>query len=263
MTITIPTSWTSLSQPQLRQLLKAISSDILDIQTVKTCLLFRWAKVATGDRSRPHRIRLLNFDTATEEAILRIGSEIYAASAQEIYELTSALDWIETIPERPVRPDSISPLRRTISPMLDELTFDRFIALDNLFQGFLKSRDFSILGQMADFLYPPKIRLWPKRSAGSTKRSAGSLLQMAVFYWFAAFKQRCASLYPFLMKPAASDAPSLSFNLRRSVDAQLRALTKGDITKEVTVCSMPCHRALTELDALAREADELRRSLKK
>ena len=42
------------------------------------------------------------------------------------------------------------------------------------------------------------------------------------------------------------------------MDSQIRALTKGDITKEDAVLSMPCHRALTELDALAREYDDLR-----
>ena len=33
----------------------------------------------------------------------------------------------------------------------------------------------------------------------------------------------------------------------------------GDITKEETILAMPVHRALTELDALAREFDELNR----
>ncbi len=43
------------------------------------------------------------------------------------------------------------------------------------------------------------------------------------------------------------------------MDAQIRALTKGDITKEEHILSLPAHRALTELDALAREYDELNR----
>ena len=38
---------------------------------------------------------------------------------------------------------------------------------------------------------------------------------------------------------------------------QLRALTGGDVTKESTVLSLECWRALTELDAKAREAEEL------
>jgi hypothetical protein len=44
--------------------------------------------------------------------------------------------------------------------------------------------------------------------------------------------------------------------------AQIRALTKGDITKESTVLKMDTWRALTELDALAREYDEFNRKYK-
>ena len=44
---------------------------------------------------------------------------------------------------------------------------------------------------------------------------------------------------------------------------QIRALTKGDITKEAQVLAMDVWRALTELDAQAKEYDELKRIYKK
>ena len=40
------------------------------------------------------------------------------------------------------------------------------------------------------------------------------------------------------------------------MDAQIRALTEGDITKEETIKALPCWRALTELNEKAREAKE-------
>ena len=40
----------------------------------------------------------------------------------------------------------------------------------------------------------------------------------------------------------------------RAPDAQIRALTAGDITKEPAVLKTETHRALTELNAKAREA---------
>ena len=40
------------------------------------------------------------------------------------------------------------------------------------------------------------------------------------------------------------------------MNAQIRALTKGDITKESQVLALDTWRALTELDALAREYQE-------
>ena len=40
------------------------------------------------------------------------------------------------------------------------------------------------------------------------------------------------------------------------MNAEIRALTGGDITKENQVLSMDCWRALTELNEKAREAQE-------
>jgi hypothetical protein len=43
------------------------------------------------------------------------------------------------------------------------------------------------------------------------------------------------------------------------MNAQIRALTKGDITKENTVLKMDVWRALTELDAQAADREELKK----
>ena len=44
-----------------------------------------------------------------------------------------------------------------------------------------------------------------------------------------------------------------------SINIQLRALTDGDVTKEAAVKAIDCWRALTELDAKAKQAEEFRR----
>ena len=51
--------------------------------------------------------------------------------------------------------------------------------------------------------------------------------------------------------------------LRESTNAMIRALTGGDITKEAAIMKMDTWRALTELDAKAREVEELRKATKK
>lgn len=53
---------------------------------------------------------------------------------------------------------------------------------------------------------------------------------------------------------------NLFAQLRDSTNAQIRALTGGDITKEAAIRQMDTHRALTELDAKAREAEEYRKA---
>jgi uncharacterized protein YbjQ (UPF0145 family) len=45
--------------------------------------------------------------------------------------------------------------------------------------------------------------------------------------------------------------------VKDSMNAQIRALTKGDITKEQEILNMDTWRALTELNAQAREYQEI------
>lgn len=51
--------------------------------------------------------------------------------------------------------------------------------------------------------------------------------------------------------------------LQEAMDAQIRALTKGDITKEAEILALDTWRALTELNAQAREYKQLQSQLKK
>ena len=57
-------------------------------------------------------------------------------------------------------------------------------------------------------------------------------------------------------------AEDMQAHLQNIMDTQIRALTKGDITKEREVLQMDVHRALTELDAQAKEYEELKRETK-
>lgn len=47
------------------------------------------------------------------------------------------------------------------------------------------------------------------------------------------------------------------------MNAQIRALTKGDITKEKEILSLDTWRALTELDAQAKEYEEMKKMYNK
>ena len=57
-------------------------------------------------------------------------------------------------------------------------------------------------------------------------------------------------------------SPDLSRQPQEAMDAQIRALTKGDVTKEAEVLQLDTWRALTELNAQAKEYEELRRNNK-
>lgn len=82
---------------------------------------------------------------------------------------------------------------------------------------------------------------------------------MGVFLWFMFVKQNFSTSFPHLFKSASDSGES--YDRREATDAQIRALTGGDITKEQLIREADVWRALTELDAKAREAEELDKKL--
>ena len=86
-----------------------------------------------------------------------------------------------------------------------------------------------------------------------------------IFYWFAALKETLSKKYSDFFQPlAGGDDGNLlgsSTSVEDAMNAQIRALTKGDITKEAEVLALDTHRALTELNAQAREYKELNAKL--
>ena len=67
-----------------------------------------------------------------------------------------------------------------------------------------------------------------------------------------------------VFQPATANAesllgssPSIGSQLQEAMASQIRALTKGDITKEKDILAMDTWRALTELNAQAKEYKHL------
>lgn len=247
-----PSSWAELSQPQLDFLLRTIASvnsdnadkkfrsleDYAD-QTaaqVATLCLFEWngIKVVT-----PYGDNWL---------IARDGNE-YLVSGADLAAAAAALGWVGELPSEPVRLERIDGAKAVDADLDDSFSFDDWLTCEALWQGYQATKSDALLRQMAEVLYhKPGISLKEHEA-------------LSIFYWWASIKAYCNSLYPNFFQPSSSGNAQVPDRdlLRRGMDAQIRALTKGDITKESLVLSMPAHRALTELDALAREYDELNR----
>lgn len=166
-----------------------------------------------------------------------------------IAEALSALDWMGLPPERPVRVSVIDG-HQAVAADFDGVPLEKFIVCDNLYQGYLQRRDDGFLRQMATVLYDaPDIRLTPGERFG-------------VMMWFTSLKDWLSRRFAHFFRPAGA-GESGGGSLRDSVDAMIRALTKGDVTKEREILGIDTLRALTELNAQAREYEEMRRQLKK
>ena len=235
--LSVPKSWQELPDKELRYVFRLLNGSFTITQVKARCLL-RWAGM-----------RVLRQEGAL--FVVRYKKQVFAISALQITEAISNLEWLGDFPSVPVRLSRIG-FHRAVRADLQNVTFEDFLTLDNLYQGYLQTQKEDLLHDMALILYQARfIRL--------TKEEA-----TCIFYWFTSVKRYFASLFTnFFSSATDGEVFSPSYKqLQDNVNTQIRALTGGDITKEREVLRMDCWRALTELDAKAKDYDELKKVTK-
>lgn len=256
--LSVPTSWNELDDKQLRYVYSLIAND-LSLDEIKTLALIQWAtpKVRVEGFSGKSKflcsIRSLHSPHSTLH---------FELSTVQLAEAISSLDWLAELPASPVR---LSKIRHhvAVDPDFQGVPFETFLMVENLYQGFLHTKDDTLLDELASLLYTKK------SSPISTLRSPLSKSErFSVFYWVASVKEMFAKRFPDFFQPAATEAenllggsPNIGALLQESMDAQIRALTKGDITKEREILSLDTWRALTELNAQAKEYKQINAQL--
>lgn len=235
----VPTSWAELTQPQLRSIYILMVRFGADPDA--------WLRIAAAFVSRYNGIRIIS--PYGRNWLIRADNRDFVMDSQEFSRVCQSLDWIKDIPTVPVRLDVIDGAEAMPPDPTYDLTLEQWLACENYYQGYQYTQDPTHLHSMAAILYRKEdICLTPSE-------------EISIFYWWSSVKLMVSSMFPSFFRPApvgSGDIPDAD-TVRRSVDAQIRALTKGDISKEDLILSMPAVRALTELDALAREYEELNR----
>ena len=240
--ITLPTAWSELQDQQLYYVYNLIADNLASEQ-IKTYCLFRFGQIRMLCRY-------------ADGYLVKKGKEEFLVNAEIIAGAIQSLNWLDDVPDKPVR---ISKIKRckAVDPYLKEEDFQTYLFIENLYQGFLATQAHDMLNQMGQMLY------------GNSRLILNQAEKMNVFYWWTSLKVHLANTFPNLLNGGADsggnllgDTRSLAKKLQDAMNNQIRALTKGDITKEDEVLKMPLWRALTELDNLAREADELNRKFK-
>lgn len=237
----IPASWSELSDKQLRYVYQLIA-DNFTTDEIKTLCLLRWSGTKVIGRQE------------SGSYLLKKGKLLFEVTPLTIAELLPHLDWLGALPTAPVR---LSKINRSPALPADfsEVPFETFIICDNLYQGYLQTQSDELLDQLGSTLYGKDITFKPYE-------------RISIFYWFASLKDSFANKYSDFFQPTEAatggnllGAPSM--NVEEAMNAQIRALTKGDVTKESEVLALDTHRALTELNAQAREYKQLNAQLNK
>ena len=186
--------------------------------------------------------------------LVQLGKEHFNLKVVEIAMLLPYLDWLGALPPMPVRLERIKG-HKAIAADFQAMPFESYIVCDNLFQGYLQTQNPALLDELATHLYPD---LTGKISDAE---------RINIFYWLASlkdfFSKRFHHFYGNMEQETGNLLAGSQFQisgsrLQEAMDAQIRALTKGDITKESEILSLDTWRALTELNAQAKEYQELK-----
>ena len=225
----IPTGWEALSDRQLRMVFSMLAGQFSSEEIKLLCLL-RWNNVNVAARDG-------------DCVLLKSRRSIFRVGVLALADILHALDWMDSFPDVPVRLSRIG-WRKALPGDFEEVPFGSFIMADNLYQGYLATRDEALLDDMAEVLYGGRVSLGPAE-------------RVSVFYWFASLKGFFARRFSDFYQLAGDDGGNLlgasPASVEDAMNAQIRALTKGDISKEKEILSLDTWRALAELNAQARE----------
>ena len=238
----LPTGWEDLTDKQLRSVYGMIAYGMSSAKLKAYCL-FNWSN-----------LKILH--KYGNDWFCKHGKQKFILTAEQVEQATHALDWLENVPSMPVRISRIGK-HRAVKADFEGVPFETFIVCDNLYQGYLATKQDNLLDEMAAHLYESDdIKLCDKE-------------RVSVFYWFASLKGLFAKVFKHFFQPidtaSGADGNMIEHSgsqyelLQNAVNAQIRALSKGDVTKEQQVLSLDTWRALTELDCQAREYEELER----
>ncbi len=238
----IPSNWAELGDKQLRYVYSLLAADFTSDE-MKTLCLLQWSctKVVGRQESGAY--------------LLKKGKFLFEVTPVMLAEILPHLEWLANLPTTPVRPSKLN-RRPALAADFQGVPFETYIVVDNLYQGYLTTQSDDLLDELASVLYP------------GIKTPLSAENRIAVFYWVASLKDFFARKYPDFLQPVASDGDNLlgtssAAAVEDAMNAQIRALTKGDVTKEQEILALDTWRALTELNAQAREYKELQNATKK
>lgn len=231
----VPQGLHELSDKQLRYVYQLLANEFA-IDEVKTLCLLQWSGTKVIGRQ----------DSGAY--LLKKGKILFEVTPLTLAELLPHLEWLGSLPTVPVRISKIN-RQHALPADFSEVPFETFIICDNLYQGYIQTQNDELLDQLGATLYGKSMTFKPYE-------------RINIFYWFAALKDTFSRKFPDFFQPidAATGGNLLGSSVASvedAMNAQIRALTKGDVTKEAEVLALDTHRALTELNAQAREYKEL------
>lgn len=243
MSFTIPSSWEELTQQQLRFIFRllAIYNTADDWEyRVKLTALIRFCNIRVEKRTR--------MGWLCQE---RKTKKVFLLDERLLPSLVAHVDYLCQLDLLNVRLEQFNTYR-ACDFELQELMFGEYLEAENYFQSFLQTNKEESLKGLVNILYGIKddenVRQYPQE------------ILYGAFLWFSAAKMLLGKMFPHFLKPSEEASGQVTQEtLMENMRAQIRLLTKGDVTKNKYILEKTeTWEALAELDALAQEAEEIK-----
>ncbi len=249
--LTCPRSWREMTQEQLRYALHVIGCGLYSSVEGRTLMLLRFTGIEVKEKTPYGWACSVPVGSSDGKRSRRHHFFLQSWQVQDMIKQPEYVDSYETMN---VRLESIQGFK-AVDALLHGVRFHDYLQMEKHYQGYLASKEAKYALGLARLLYPVGRFA---ASVGIVSLDAAELT--GCLMWYSYVKKQFSRFFPHFFRPAATEAgTSPSGSWLDQMNAQIRALTDGDITKEQAVFDKDCWRALTELDAKAREAEEFRR----
>lgn len=241
--VTLPERWAELTDDELRMVFKCMAS-MPWVQCVFDIFHFlTGCKVVSEEDERG--MFKISFPIGKVKRYCWVSPEVMA-------EHVTALNFLLDPGFVPVRLNRLGDFE-AVDAQLHGVTFKQYINFENFFQTYLRTQNAGLLAKIAAIFYPGF-----KSSTGLEDFEVLNILT-----WSSQIKRNFSKRFPNFFRPAVEGDPASQPSQMDVMNNQIRALTGGDVTKEEEVFAIDCWRALTELDAKAKEAEDFKRQTAK
>lgn len=238
--VKLPSDWSGLSQKQLKFAFDIIGREETKEYLVTHCFL-KWSG-----------LKVITRDKLSGDYVLKFGKQIIEISADEMTVWMRPLEWLADVPDCPVCLNKIG-RHKAVNVDFSGVVFDKYLDATAIWNAFAKSQNENALRELALVLY------------GFRPKRIKPYLKACFIFWMGSLNKFLSSQFPHLFssgKNVDGTGTLAAPSLEDSSNAMLRALTKGDVLKEKDVLNVDTWRALTELEAIANEADMINQSIK-
>lgn len=242
--LTCPRSWREMTQEQLRYALHVIGCGLYSSVEGRTLMLLRFCGLEVNKKT-------LAGWACTVPVVSAKGKQRkhhFFLQSWQVQDMIRQLEYVDSYEAFDVRLESIGGFK-AVDPLLHRVMFQDYLNMEKYYQGYLATKEQRYALGLAGLLYP----------GGVTAIDDAELTNCIM--WYSYVKKQFSKHFRHFFKPAPEGGKAVDW--MEQMNAQIRALTDGDITKEDAVFKKDCWRALTELDAKAREAEEFRKKYPK